>query len=199
MNEVANITKEKNQIQRTNTYLALMTSHYFDKAVHSAKCEKPTTLEQAKFMSDMVNFFFTRDTEPAEFMESVEGNANKSIEEFQNFQKAVSNCPYDKRVLKSFALWYAHLSFEVSELKCNLGYVISFGLTIQERNNGKISETEMLQAIAKLIKAGDNLFPFHPGLVMRAFIETVKKFEEIEQKVKLRRKIKLKFSRIDIK
>lgn len=190
MNEVVNsnkrIKKIERQFQRDKTYFALMTSYYFDLAVHSAKCDSPTTIEQAKYTSDMVNFFFKRDTTYLEFMESMEGTANKSIEEYQNFQKAISNCPYDKRVLTSFALWFSHLSFEVSELKCNIGYIIHFGLTIQERNNGNISETEMLQAISKLIEAGANLFPFHPRLVIRAFLETVKKFEEIEQKVIMR-------------
>lgn len=191
MNEVVNITKEKNQIkrqyQRAKTYYALMASSYFDKAVHSAKCDKPNTFEQAKYTSDMVNFFFKRDTTPAEFMNSVEDTSNKSIEEYQNFKKAVSICPFDKRALSGFAHWYSSMDFEVSDTKCHLGYIISFGLTIQEKNNGNLSEPEMLQAIANLIKSGDNLFPFHPRLVRRAFIEAVKKFEEIEQKVKLRR------------
>lgn len=137
----------------------------------------------------MVNFFFKRDTTPYEFMESVEENANKSIDEYQKYQKSVSICPYDKRIITSFARWYTHSGFEPAMLKCNIGYIIQFGLTIQKRNLGMINETEMLQLFANIIEAGDSLFTFHPGLVMRTFVKTVRKFNEIERKIELRRLI----------
>lgn len=193
MNEIDNINKELNKIerqyQRSKTLLALNASHQLNKAVITAKCARTTTFKEAKFTSDMVNFFFKRDTTPYEFMESVEENANKSIKEYENFQKAVSICPYEKQVLTSFAKWYAHSGFEVAMLKCNIGYIIHFGLELQKRNLGMITETEMWQSFANIIEAGDNLFTFHPGRVMRTFLRTVWKFNEIEQKIELRRLI----------
>jgi predicted phosphoadenosine phosphosulfate sulfurtransferase len=191
MNEISNITKELNQIkrqyQRTKTYFALTASHYFDQAVLTAQCAKPTTFEQAKSTSDKVNFFFKRDTTAYDFMQSVEETVNKSIQEYENFQTAVSIYPFEKRSLTSFAKWYAHSGFEVAMLKCNIGYIIHFGLAIQERNIGKITEHEMWQTFANIVEAGDDLFTFHPGLVMKTFLKTVAKFEEIENKVMQRK------------
>jgi hypothetical protein len=74
-------------------------------------------------------------------------------------------------------------------LKCNIGYIIHFGLAIQERNVGKITEAEMWQTFANIIEAGDSLFTFYPGSVMRTFVKTVRKFNEIEQKIELRKLI----------
>jgi hypothetical protein len=193
MNEIDNINKELNQIkrqyQRTKTYFALTASHYFDLAVIKAQCAKPTTLSEAQNTSNLINFLFKADTNPYEFMKPVEEIVNESIKEYQNFQKAVSMCPYEKRILTSFANWYAHSGFDVSMLKCNIGYIIHFGLAIQERNVGKITEAEMWQTFANIIEAGDSLFTFYPGSVMRTFVKTVRKFNEIEQKIELRKLI----------
>jgi hypothetical protein len=132
---------------------------------------------------------FKAETSPYDFMKPVEEIANESIQEYQNFQKAVSICPYEKQILTSFAKWYAHSGFEVAMLKCNIGYIIHIGLAIQERNIGKITETEMWQTFANIIEAGDNLFTFHPGGIMRTFLKTVRKFNEIEQKIELRKSV----------
>lgn len=191
MNEIANITKELNQLkrqyQRTKTYFALTASHYFDKAVITAQCAKPTTFAEAQNTSNLINFFFKADTNPYQFMKPVEETVNDSINEFQNFQKAVSICPYEKQIIISFAKWYAHSGFEVAMLKCNIGYIIHFGLTIQERNVGKITDAEMWQTFANIIEAGESMFTFHPRRVMRTFVKTVKKFNEIERKVESRK------------
>ncbi len=191
MNEIANITKELNQVkrqlQRSKTYFALTASHYFDKAVITAQCAKPTTFAEAQNTSNLINLFFKADTNPYQFMKPVEERANESIKEYQNYQKAVSICPFDKRVLNSFARWYTHTGFEVAMLKCNIGYIIHFGLTIQEKTNGKITEAEMWQTFANIIEAGDRMFTFHPGRVMRTFIKTVRKFNEIEMKISQRK------------
>lgn len=191
MSEIVNITKELNQIkrqfQRTKTYFALTASHYFDKAVITAQCAKPTTLAEAQNTSNLINFLFKVDTNPYQFMKPVEEPVNESIKEYQNFQKAVSICPYEKQIIISFAKWYAHSGFEVAMLKCNVGFIIHFGLAIQERNVGKITETEMLQTFANIIEAGENLFTFHPGRVMRTFVKTVTKFNEIECKIAMRK------------
>jgi hypothetical protein len=193
MNEINNINKELNQLnrqfQRTKTYFALTASHYFDKAMIHAQCAKPTMLSEAQKTSNLINFLFKAETSPYDFMKPVEEIANESIQEYQNFQKAVSICPYEKQILTSFAKWYAHSGFEVAMLKCNIGYIIHIGLAIQERNIGKITETEMWQTFANIIEAGDNLFTFHPGGIMRTFLKTVRKFNEIEQKIELRKSV----------
>ncbi|HAQ18425.1 MAG TPA: hypothetical protein DCR40_04225 [Prolixibacteraceae bacterium] len=187
MNPIEINTKELNQLkrqfQRTKTYFAISASHYFDKAVITAQCAKPTTLAEAQNTSNLINLLFKADTNPYQFMTSIEETANESIKEYQNFQIAVSICPFEKRVLNSFAHWYAHTGFEVAMLKCNIGYIIHLGLAIQERNVGKITEHEMWQAFANIVEAGDDLFTFHPGLVIRTFLKTVAKFNEIEQKI----------------
>lgn len=191
MTEIDNINKELNQIkrqyQRTKTYFALTASHYFDLSVIKAQCAKPTTLAEAQNTSNLINFLFKADTNPYQFMKPVEETVNDSINEYQNFQKAVSICPYEKQIIISFAKWYAHSGFEVAMLKCNIGYIIHFGLTIQQRKLGMITELEMLQTFANIIEAGDDLFTFHPGLVMRTFVKTVRKFNEIERKIELRK------------
>jgi len=191
MKEIANIKKELNQIkrqfQRTKTYFALTASHYFDKAVITAQCVKPTTLAEAQNTSNLINFLFKAETNPYQFMKPVEETVNDSIHEYQNFQKAVSIYPCDKRVLNSFAHWYAHSGFEVAMLKCNIGYIIQFGITIQERNLKMITEREMWQVFANIVEAGDDLFTFYPGLVLRTFLKSVTKFNQIEQKIENRR------------
>ena len=179
----------KRQHQRTKTYFAICASHSFDKAVITAQCAKPITLAEAQNTSNLINFLFKTDTNPYEFMKPVEESVNESIKEYQNYQDAVSICPYDKRILNSFAHWYAHSGFEVAMLKCNVGYIIQFGLTIQEWNIGKITEAEMWQTFANIVEVGDSLFTFQPGRVMRTFLKTVRKFNEIEQKIELRKLI----------
>jgi len=190
MNKIGKINKELNklerQYQRSKTLFALNASHQLNKAVLTANCAKNTTFKEAKFTSDMVNFFFKRDTTPYQFMVSVEENANKSIEEYQKFKKSVSICPYDERIINSFSLWYTHSGFESAILKCNIGYIIHFGLAVQKKNLGMITETEMWQSFANIVEVGDSLFTFHPGLVMRTFVKTVKKFGEIERKIEKR-------------
>lgn len=181
--------KLEKDYQRAKTYFALVASHYFDKAVIKAKCAKPTTLEVAQNTSNLINFLFKADTNAYQFMTSVEETANESIKEYQNFQNAVSKCPYEKQILTSFAKWYAHSGFEVALLKCNIGYIIHFGLTIQERYMGIITEAEKLQTFANIIEPGKNRFTFHKGVVIQTFITTVEKFNEIEQKVEYRKSI----------
>lgn len=175
------------KIQRIKTYICLIASHHLYTAVIMAECSKPSTFKEAKFTSDMVNLFFKKDSNPYEFMKPVEETANESIDEYKIYQDAVSQCQFDKRILESFAHWYAYSGFSVAMLRCNMGYIMQFGLSILERNNGKITEAEMIDSFACIIRAGKDLFTFYPGLVMRTFIETVKKFEEIEQKVELRK------------
>lgn len=177
------LKKLKKQIQQSKTYFALIAAYHFNKAVLASQCAKPSTFQEAKFTSDMINFFFKKETTPYEFMRSVEERVNESIKSYQEYQKAVSLCPFEKQALSSFAHWYSYSGFQSAMLKCNIGYIIHFGLTILEHKGGMITETEMLDTFERIISAGEDMFTFCPRLVKQTFLKAVVKFEEIESKV----------------
>lgn len=155
--------KIKRQFQREKTYFALFTSHYFEKALSKSQCS-------------------------SHFMKPVDEMVNESIEEYQDFKKAVSAYPYDKQILNSFSRWYNYSGFEVAKLKSNIGYIIRFGLAITERNIGDISEAEMVQQFSEIIVSGKPVF--HPEQIIRMFLKAVTKFNEIESKIELRKAAK---------
>lgn len=169
------------------TYYALIASHHFDKALIHAKCARPLSLDEAEKTSALINFIFSKETSPLEFLQPVDQKANEAIDCFQHYQNAKTKCMFDQRVLEGFAKWYANSGFEVAMIKCNIGYLLYIGWAILEFRSGKISEKQRDEIIEEIVRPENNIFSFRAGRVRKSFVEAFLKFREIENKVASRK------------
>jgi hypothetical protein len=174
-------------MQQIKCFICLQAAHCLDKALLKGELATPTTIKEAEHTAQFISFLFNREVNPLAFIRPVETTIDESIEEYNDYKRFLQSYPYDRHVMESFSKWYTHTGFETVFLKCNMMYIIHFGHAICEKNLKLINDDQLIERFNEIIKAGKAIFGCRPKTIMQAFLKAVSKFDEIENKIHIRK------------
>lgn len=181
--------KAEKDYWRYKTLFALNAANYYNQAVLSSRCVKPSTLEEATRTASLIKLLCKEDVNPLSLIKSEEETTNEAINKFHKYANIVKLYPFDSRPLESFCRYYAHTGWEVSLLKCNINYIIYGSTVVRQHQIGEITKSEMDQSLNAVIQGCKRFFPFNKRIVFESLLQAISKFQEIENKV-LSRKAK---------